>query len=152
MTVTLDNVWFYPLLPSTSSKKLPRSHFTACTTRAPLDHCSPLFYVFLYFFSNVMHPHSDLFCFTANYSVCPAFFQVTTVERRSCGSGSTWRCPGLLSHHLLGPHTENNKNVEKCSTFSILKKVKNENDVSWIPPFIQIHSKSHWDLINQKKC
>ena len=27
---------------------------------------------------------------------CP--IQVTTVERRLCGSGTTWRCLGLLSH------------------------------------------------------
>ena len=45
----------------------------------------------------------DLLCFTANYLVWPALLQVTAVERRSCASGSTWRCLGLLTH-ILDPH------------------------------------------------
>ena len=44
-----------------------------------------------------MPRHSGVLCFTADYLVCPALVQVTTVERRSCGSCSTWRPLGLLS-------------------------------------------------------
>ena len=51
-----------------------------------------------------MPPHSALLCFTANYLVWPALLQVTTAERRSCGSGAAWRCLGLLGR-LLEPHT-----------------------------------------------
>ena len=39
-----------------------------------------------------------------NHLVWPALFQVTMVDRRSCGSDSTWWCLILLSR-LLGTHT-----------------------------------------------
>ena len=39
-----------------------------------------------------------------NYLVCPALLQVTMVDRRSCGSGTTWWCLVLLSC-LLDPLT-----------------------------------------------
>ena len=35
-----------------------------------------------------------------DYLVWPAFFQVSRVDRRSCGSGTTWWCLVLLSHLL----------------------------------------------------
>ena len=38
------------------------------------------------------------------YLVCPALFQVTMVDRRSCGSDTTWWCLVQFSH-LLDPHT-----------------------------------------------
>ena len=34
--------------------------------------------------------HSDLLCFTTNYLVCLALFQVTRVDRSLCGLGTTW--------------------------------------------------------------
>ena len=65
-----------------------------------------LFYYLLLsvFLSNVMPLRSNVFCFTANYRVWPALFQVTTVEGRLSDSGATWRFLRPLSC-LLNPHT-----------------------------------------------
>ena len=56
-----------------------------------LDHCS----LYLYF-CNISY--------ISHYLVWLALFQVTTVERRLCGSNTTWQCLGLLSRPL-DPHT-----------------------------------------------
>ena len=71
---------------------------------ALLDHCFPTVVLSPSICISVMPLHSDVFCFTANYRVWPALFQVTTVERRLCGSGTTWRFLHPLSR-LLDPHT-----------------------------------------------
>ena len=47
-----------------------------------------------------MHLQSELLCFTVNYLVWHAPFWATTVEGRSGGSGTAWRCLDLLSRFL----------------------------------------------------
>ena len=63
---------------------------------ALLDHCSTP-----YICISVKCPHCDVFCFTANYFMWPALFQVTALERRSLGSGTTWRWSVVSRTHTL---------------------------------------------------
>ena len=84
-----------PLGPSSSPGSCCLTYWRIwiVTPWAPLDHCSPYICISVKFYASSLWS----LCFTANYLVWPALFQVTTVERRSCGSGSTWRCLSLLS-------------------------------------------------------
>ena len=69
---------------------------------------SLLFYVSLspihLYFCKFLHLFTLISLCNSNYLVWPALFLVTAVDRRFCGSGTSWRCLVLLSRRLLGAH------------------------------------------------